>query len=179
MKPWMLTLFVVGLIAGCNSGGGSTVVGPGGVVRTSAGPGGKTTTTVNTADGKSVTSATDGTKTTLTSSDGSKMETGSDKAPNVGVEAYPGATVVPEGSVSSSSPQGSNLSARYTTPDAIAKVAEYYKGKLGRVDQVNSNDNGNAFSMLTKKDGKVTITVMVSRNKDETVTSVSVTRAEL
>ena len=179
MKPWMLSFLVVGMVAGCSTPSGSTVVTPGGTVSTTNGPGGKVTTSVNTPDGKSVSSTTEGGKTTVTGSGGEKLVTGSDKVPNFGVDVYPGLKMVAGSAVEAETGQAKSASANFTTDDTVEKVVDFYKGKLGPTATVsNQTDNGSTLAFVTKTDGKVIVSVTISRNKDEKQTNVTLTRNE-
>lgn len=177
MKPWLsLTLFVV--LAGCSTGGGTTVVTPGGTASTKTDASGKTTTTVATPEGN-VTATQKGNETTLSGPDGTKIVAGSDKLPELGVEIYPGAKPKSGENFSSSAGAGKTAGAAFTTGDDVEKVTAFYKGKLGATATVSSgNDAGNAYALLSKSDGKVTTTVTVSRNKDEKETTIGVMRTE-
>jgi hypothetical protein len=66
-------------------------------------------------------------------------------AADLGVDIYPGA-VKGEGSMNLKTPQGSMITAIYTTKDPVAQVVDFYKGKLG--DQASTVETGNG-TMLT------------------------------
>jgi len=89
------------------------------------------------------------------------MTAGSDakvSASDLGVDLYPGATQQ-QGAVRVSTPGGTAVTAAYTTSDSLAKVVDFYKGKLGAGASVFQSDKS---AVLTETDTNKKNSVMVT-----------------
>lgn len=92
---------------------------------------------------------------------------------DLGVPVYTGATI--EGSVEKAATEtGTTVSASFTTPDALDKVAEFYKAEGEKAGNYSGSTSGSTGSFEIKNDaGAISITL---ESVDETSTSIKIVR---
>jgi hypothetical protein len=89
-------------------------------------------------------------------------------AADLGTDLYPGA-VSGEGSMNMKTPNGSMVTAVYTTSDSSDKIVAFYKEKLGDQASVVQSANGTVLSAGDKEKDNIVITVTPEGNSSKIV----------
>lgn len=93
---------------------------------------------------------------------------GSVSSSDLGVDIYPGATQQ-QGAVRVSTPNGTALTAAFTTNDPLDKVVDFYKGKLGPSASVFQSDKSAVLSETSDdKKSSVMVTIGTEGNNGQT-----------
>jgi hypothetical protein len=77
---------------------------------------------------------------------------------DLGVDPYPGA-VSGEGSMNMKTPNGSMVTAVYTSTDSSAKIVAFYKEKLGDRASIVQSSNGTVLSAGEKDKNSIVVTI--------------------
>ncbi len=136
------------------------------------------TISVETKDGQKSTTDTASGKTTWTDGEkGGSMEAGAEVTEaELGLPFYPGSTVQENSGMKMDTTEGSIRTTVRTTSDLPAKVAEFYKAKLKDAGAYSSSNDGNETSTVGGKlDDDRTASVVATRDKDATSTTISIT----
>jgi hypothetical protein len=131
---------------------------------------------VITADGKQSSVTIDNNGVSATSSDGSSVKYGAATGNDVPswVPLYPGSS--PQGTMSSTGPEGSQNTFTFKSKDPSAKIIGYYSDQLKsagfKIDMTTTTDQG-GMVQASDEATKHTITVIVGTSGDETSTAIT------
>lgn len=180
--PLFLSLIVGSLLAcGCQSGNTRVVTADGSTVKTETSADGSTVKVETTdADGNKQIAEISGDENSSTIKDGKGNETTMGNAVSdaeLDLPKYPGAALVKENSMILKSENGRTMSFMYKTPDAFAKVHEFYKAELSKVKPTEFSSGGDESAFFGIEEGKRSALISVTRKgtEKETLIAISVT----
>ena len=78
---------------------------------------------------------------------------------DLGTAVYPGAVGSGQGAVNMKTPNGSMVTAVYTSTDPSAKIVAFYREKLGEQASIVQNSNGTVLSSGDKDKDNIVITI--------------------